>query len=52
VFNVSLLVPLYMAVLDDVEERDGILSSIVNGVKWPVCPGVDDEDAKLRMRSG
>jgi hypothetical protein len=37
------MVHLYMALLDDVEERDGILSSIVNGVKWPPCRGVDLE---------
>ena len=49
VFVVFFLVHLYMAVLDDVEERDGILSSIINGVKWPHCqPCVEDEIAERR----
>ena len=52
VFIIFFLVHLYMAVLDDVEERDGVLSSIVNGVKWPVCPEVDDEFAKRRTKNG
>jgi len=52
VFIIFFLVHLYMAVLDDVEERDGVLSSIVNGAKWPVCPEVDDEAARRRMRNG
>jgi Ni/Fe-hydrogenase 1 B-type cytochrome subunit len=52
VFIIFFLGHLYMAVLDDVEERDGILSSIVNGVKWPVCPeSVEDEIAK-RIKNG
>jgi hypothetical protein len=39
--------------LDDVEERDGILSSIVNGVKWPVCPeSVEDEISRRRFKNG
>lgn len=42
-FIIFFMVHLYMALLDDVEERDGILSSIVNGVKWPPCEGVDME---------
>jgi Ni/Fe-hydrogenase 1 B-type cytochrome subunit len=47
VFIVFFLGHLYMAILDDVEERDGILSSIVNGVKWPPCPeSVEDEIAQ------
>jgi Ni/Fe-hydrogenase 1 B-type cytochrome subunit len=47
VFILFFLIHLYMAILDDVEERDGILSSIVNGVKWPVCdPCVEDEIAR------
>ena len=47
VFVVFFIVHLYMAILDDVEERDGLLSSIVNGVKWPHCkPCVEDEIAE------
>jgi Ni/Fe-hydrogenase 1 B-type cytochrome subunit len=49
VFIVFFLVHLYMAILDDVEERDGILSSIINGVKWPhSTPSVEDEIAQRR----
>jgi len=53
VFIIFFLVHVYMAVLDDVEERDGILSSIVNGVKWPVCdPCVEDEIARRQVENG
>ena len=53
VFIIFFLVHLYMAVLDDVEERDGLLSSIVNGVKWPVCdPCVEDEIARRQAENG
>jgi hypothetical protein len=50
---VFFLVHLYMAVLDDVEERNGILSSIIYGVKWPHCdPCVEDEIAQRRTGNG
>jgi len=53
VFIIFFLVHLNMAVLDDVEERDGILSSIVSGVKWPVCdPCVEDEIARSQAENG
>ena len=53
VFIVFFVVHLYMAVLDDVEERDGLLSSIVNGVKWPACePCVEDEISCRQEKSG
>ena len=52
VFIIFFLIHVYMAVLDDVEERDGLMSSIVNGVKWPPCPAVEDEIAKRRTGNG
>jgi Ni/Fe-hydrogenase 1 B-type cytochrome subunit len=53
VFIVFFLVHLYMAILDDVEERDGILSSIVNGVKWPhYQKSVEDEIAERQAGNG
>jgi Ni/Fe-hydrogenase 1 B-type cytochrome subunit len=53
VFIIFFLIHLYMAILDDIEERDGILSSIVNGVKWPHCPeSVEDRIAKRKGNNG
>jgi hypothetical protein len=53
VFFVFFLIHLYMAILDDVEERDGILSSIISGVKWPHCdPCGEYEIAQRRTGKG
>jgi len=53
VFVVFFVLHLYMAILDDVEEKDGLLSSIVNGVKWPHCaPCVEDEIDERRAGNG
>lgn len=52
-FIIFFLLHLYMAILDDVEERDGILSSIVNGVKWPHCPeSAEDKIANRKTGNG
>lgn len=52
-FILFFLLHLYMAILDDVEERDGLLSSIVNGVKWPHCPeSVEDKIENRKAGNG
>lgn len=53
VFIVFFLAHLYMAVLDEIEDHDGILSSIVNGVKWPhFRVSVEDEIENRRVGNG
>ena len=53
VFIVFFLVHLYMSILDDIEEKDGLLSSIINGVKWPHCQqAVEDRIADRKAGNG
>jgi Ni/Fe-hydrogenase 1 B-type cytochrome subunit len=50
---IFIVIHLYMTILDNVEEHDGLLSGIVNGVKWPHClQSVEDEIENRRSVNG
>lgn len=49
IFVIFFLVHLYMAILGDVEEQDGLMTSIVSGFKWPhFRRSAEDEIAELK----